>query len=71
MRNAPISRIYHQAHGDAPEGAEAKRRNMAQRRELWHRLGVAVIDPEDINNDWERQQIINQAESLYGKRRGK
>ncbi|GAA6162586.1 hypothetical protein NBRC116590_02900 [Pelagimonas sp. KU-00592-HH] len=70
MKNTPISRIYHQANGDAPQGGEARRRNLKARRELWHRLGVAVIDPEDIHDDWERQQVTNQANKLYGQRRG-
>ena len=64
-----VSRIYHKGPSDAPQGAEAKRRNLMERKRLWHQLGVAVIDPNDINNDWERQQVINQAEELYGKRR--
>lgn len=64
-----ISNIYHRGPSEAPQGSEAKSRNMQERRRLWHQLGVAVIDPNDINNDWERQQVINQAEALYGKRR--
>lgn len=68
---ARISSIYHRANGDAPQGAEADRRNQEARKALWHSLGVVVIDPEDINNDWERQQVINQANKLYGHRRKK
>ena len=67
MTRIPISRIYHQANGDAPTGAEATRRNKEAMKQLWRELGVAVIDPDQISNDWERQQVINQAEKLYGK----
>lgn len=64
-----ISSIYHQAHGDAPTGAEATRRNHEAMKKLWQELGVAVIDPDNINNDFDRQHVINQAEKLYGKSR--
>ena len=64
-----VSNIYNQGPSEAPQGSEVTRRNMQERRRLWHQLGVAVIDPNDINNDWERQQVINQAEALYGKRK--
>jgi hypothetical protein len=67
--HAGISGIYHRANGDAPQGAEASRRNFEAMKKLWHERGVAVIDPEQINDDWEKQQVINQAEKLYGKRR--
>ena len=70
MKHPPISRIYHQANSPAPTGADADRRNHEARKRLWLDLGVAVIDPGDIHNDWERQQVINQAEKLYGKRKG-
>ncbi len=34
----------------------------------WHQKGVAVIDPADIPNEFERQRITNIANQLYGKR---
>ena len=41
------------------------------RRAAWHRQGIVVLRPEDINGDWTRQVIVNTAEKLYGKRKGK
>ena len=69
--HAGISGIYHRANGDAPQGAEAVRRNQEARSALWHRLGVLVVDPEDMPNDWDRQQLINTGNKLYGHRRNK
>lgn len=66
-----VSNIYNQGPSEAVQGTEAKRRNMEERRRLWHQLGVAVIDPNDNNNDWERQQVINQAAALYGPRKAR
>lgn len=69
MRGEPgISRIYHMKNDDPPQGAEADRRNREARSEAWHKLGVAVIDPEDINDDWERQLVINIADKQFGRR---
>ena len=71
MRGEPsISGIYHMKNDDPPTGVEAERRNKDLRAKLWKTQGVLVIDPEDVNDDWERQNIINQGNKLYG-RRGK
>lgn len=66
--NRLVSRVYHLAIADPPAGQEAERRNRAARAEAWHRLGLAIIDPADIHDDWLRQAITNEAERLYGKR---
>ncbi|WP_375553381.1 hypothetical protein [Roseovarius mucosus] len=63
-----ISSIYHRAHGPAPTGAEAKQRNHDACAEAWHKHGLAVIDPEQVRDDWTRQAIINEANRQYGKR---
>ena len=34
----------------------------------WHGQGIAVINPEAINNDYDRQTVKNVANGLYGKR---
>ncbi|WP_034851414.1 hypothetical protein [Inquilinus limosus] len=39
------------------------------RAEAWHGQGVAVIRPEDVEDDWIRQAIVNEADRLYGKRK--
>lgn len=70
MRGAAISSIYSQANAPAPTGAEAKSRNAAAMADAWHRLGMLVVNPDDINDDWSRQHLTNVAEKLYGKRKG-
>ncbi len=41
------------------------------RRKAWREQGVAMLRPEDVQDDWTRQVIVNTAEKLYGKRKGK
>ena len=65
-----ISRIYSMAHGPAPTGAEANERNQAARTQAWQVHGMAVLDPSDITDDWLRRAVINQANALYGVRKG-
>jgi hypothetical protein len=62
------SRIYDDANAPAPTGAEAKQRNHDACAAMWHRHGLAVIDPAEITDDWTRQAIENEAIRLYGKR---
>lgn len=62
------SSIYHRASAPAPTGAEAKQRNRDACAEAWHKHGLAVIDPQDVTDDWERQAIINAASKLYGRK---
>jgi len=71
MRRAPISSIYNRANGPAPTGADARQRNEAAMRDAWHKHGMLVVDPSQINDDWSRQHLINVGDKLYGKRKGK
>lgn len=64
------SSIYHRAHADPPTGAEAKARNHDACAAMWHRHGLAVIDPAEITDDWTRQAIISEAIRIYGQRKG-
>ena len=69
MRGQPrISGVYNMANAEPPRGAEAERRNREARAEAWRRLGVIVVDPEDIDDDWLRQAFINHATKIYGRR---
>ena len=63
-----ISHVYNLANGPAPTGTEAERRNHAARAELWHRLGLVVIDPADLTDGWLAQAVTNEAERRYGRR---
>ena len=38
------------------------------RRQAWHGLGLIVIDPEDVADEWLRAAIIGEAEARYGRR---
>lgn len=63
-----VSSIYHRAHGPTPTGAEAKQRNHDACADMWHKHGLAVINPAEVTDDWTRQAIINEADRQYGKR---
>ena len=65
-----ISRVYHMAEGPAPTGQDADDRNRAARRQAWRSHGLAVLDPEDIRDDWLRQAVINETDRQYGRRKG-
>jgi len=39
---------------------------MAQR--VWRERGIAILWPDKIRNEWDRQHILNIACALYGKR---
>jgi hypothetical protein len=43
---------------------------LAMRRAAWRQQGVVVLRPEDVRDDWTRQALINEANRLYGGRRG-
>jgi hypothetical protein len=49
-----------------PMEAEQLRR---MRAEAWQGQGIVVIRPEDVEDDWIRQAIVNEADRLYGKRK--
>jgi hypothetical protein len=40
------------------------------RRAAWRKQGVVVLRPQDVKDDWIRQALINEANRLYGRRRG-
>ena len=43
---------------------------LAMRRAAWRTQGVIMLRPEDVRDDWTRQALINEAERLFGRRRG-
>ena len=65
-----ISAVY--SKGPAvPEASSREVRGEATRRAraaLWHRMGLAVIDPEDVHDEIERQLVIGLANKAYGRR---
>lgn len=66
-----VSSVYHMANGAPPVGRAADERNAAARAEAWQRHGLAVIDPEDIDDDWLRRAIIGYADRRFGRRTGR
>lgn len=71
MKGQPrISSIYDRANGAPPTGEQARAQTEDAKKRAWHRFGLVVIDPEDINDEWTRQTFINEANKRYG-RRGK
>ncbi len=70
MRGQPrISGVYGMANAEPPTGAEADRRNHEAYRQAWQRLGLIVIDPDTVLDDWTRQALVNEAKKQYGERR--
>jgi hypothetical protein len=43
---------------------------LAMRRAAWRQQGVVVLRPDDVEDDWIRQALINEATRLYGRRSG-
>ena len=41
------------------------------RQRAWIEQGMPMLPLHEIPDDWERQVVVNIAERLYGKRRGK
>lgn len=66
MTSIPISSIYSQANCPAPVGEEAQSRNHAVFSKAWRTMGLIVIYPDQILDDWIRQAFINEATKQYG-----
>lgn len=66
-----ISSIYRMGQDEAPPPDVQRDRAAQAKHDAWHKHGLLMIDPEDINNDWERQVAINLGNQHYGKRAGK
>lgn len=39
-------------------------------RRAWRERGIVILWPERIRDDWDRQHVLNLANSLYGPRHG-
>lgn len=63
-----ISSIYNMANADPPTGEVAESINNRMFKRAWQQHGLLVINPQTINDEWERQHLINVAEAAYGKR---
>lgn len=58
----------------SPLGRRAAKRTAGEgdlrdmRAAAWHRQGIVVLRPEEIDDDWTRQAVVNEANRLYGRR---
>lgn len=43
----------------------------AMRRAAWRKQGIAVLRVAEIDDDWLRQAVLNEATRLYGQREDK
>ena len=41
------------------------------RQRVWQERGLPMLPPAEIADEWECQVVVNIAERMYGKRRGK
>lgn len=63
-----ISSIYQRGKADRDDAQEA-RSLQDYRKRAWQTHGVAVLDPNEITDDWARQSLINEANKIYGQRK--
>ena len=52
---------------EAPVPPDAKELEAMARR-AWRERGIVILWPDKIKDAWDRQQILNIANDLYGKR---
>lgn len=67
--HAPISRVYSMGPTNRSD-AQIERDVQELRSRAWKQQGLIILDPVDIDDDWFRQALINEANKRYG-RRGK
>ncbi|MCG8670099.1 MAG: hypothetical protein MI867_11840, partial [Pseudomonadales bacterium] len=60
--------LYSQGPSVRSEAQEIRDRDDTRRR-AWQELGLIILDPIDIDDDWFRQALINEAVKQYGRRR--
>lgn len=71
MRGQPsISPIYRRGPSDRSE-VQIRRDVQELRARAWREQGLIILDPIDIDDDWFRQALINEAEKQYGRRRAR
>jgi hypothetical protein len=51
-----------------PRTAPGEEELFAMRRAAWRRQGIVVIRPADVQDEWTRQALVNEATRLYGER---
>jgi len=62
-----VIRSYLSRHQPRTPTDDEELRRMAQR--AWTERGVAVLWPHEIQNDWDRQAVVNIANQKYGRQK--
>ena len=65
-----ISPIYRLGKADDPTGEIARSNQLDYCAKLWRERSVVVLHPDDIQDDWVRQALENEADKKYGRRQG-
>jgi hypothetical protein len=51
-----------------PQSAPTEDELYSMRRAAWHKQGIAMIRLADVQDEWVRQALVNEATRLYGRR---
>lgn len=63
-----ISSIYERGPSEYDE--PRRRQSVAEnRRRAWQERGIAMIEVDELLDDWERQMVTNIANRIHGRRR--
>lgn len=68
--NYARSRIWELGEPARPSPDERAAVLLQLRRRIWLELGLAILDPADIPDDWLRQAVRNEADRQLGRRHG-
>lgn len=66
-----VSPIYSMGEPPRRTPGEIERAQRAARGAAWHKLGLVVLDPADVCDEWLRQALINEADKQFGRRRAR
>lgn len=66
--HAPISRVYSMGPSNRSE-MQVQRDVHELRARAWREQGLIILDPADIDDDWFRQALINEANKQFGRTR--
>lgn len=65
MRGEPgISSVYHQGEQEQRDDPLP-----ALKRAAWHKMGLVILDPQDIENSFQRDWLTSIANEKYGRRK--
>ena len=62
------SRVRGSLERHLPRAVASEEELFVMRRAAWRRQGIVVIRPADVQDEWTRQALVNEATRLYGER---